>query len=160
MNILRDLFQQTPDMIYRVGSTGNPLAFEVSFWTMAFCKDFMDAWRREGTGGLLSGLVLTLFGRQHVQLMVRMYNPFVQQEHVMCYLKEKCDDVRGGTKILDGDGFWTCKTRFLVRLREDLRLLGGVVHLGYRAGKGLPLLRGAANGVQKVRGLWTLERRM
>ena len=43
VNILRDLFQQTPDMVYGVGSTGNPLAFEVSFWTMELCKDFMEA---------------------------------------------------------------------------------------------------------------------
>ena len=86
--------------------------------------------------GLLSGLVLTpLFRREYVPLIVRMYNPFIEQEHILFYLLSMS---REGQKCWIEAGFWTCKTRYLVRLREDLRL---------RARQGLSFLPRTANGV-------------
>lgn len=121
LKILRELLGQTPEEVIAVGSTGNPLAYEVSFRNQELCGRFLERWRTEKVGGKLPGLVLTpLIKRDFVPLVVRVYNPFWEQAHVDWFLRTRCEDVREGTKILDEGGFWTCKYRYTVLLKEDL----------------------------------------
>lgn len=98
LRILKGIFDLSPNTVIAVQDTGDPLAFEVSFFEMRSCLDFLEQWRLKEGEDMLRGLrVIPCFQRGFVPLIVRMFNPFVPNEDVELFLARRCEAVRGGT---------------------------------------------------------------
>lgn len=125
--ILKETFKLTPEEVISVQDTGSTLAFDVSFFEIRVCLGFMEEWkRRRLEEPVLESLRLRpLFEQGFLPLILRMYNPFVGDQEALAYLAHQVEEVRGGTRLYDEEGFWTLRRRFAVKLKRDLKVPGG-----------------------------------
>ncbi|MBN3312091.1 ZCHC3 protein, partial [Atractosteus spatula] len=57
-----------------------------------------------------------------------MFNPYVPEGDIVCYLKRFVDIQGVGEKLMDRKGYWTGKRRYRVRLRPDGQAPDGLLH--------------------------------
>lgn len=82
--VLKRVFSLSPAAVFVVQDTGDARAFDVSFFNLRGCLDFLEAWRREVKNPVLEALrIRPLFQQdQYVPLVVWVFNPFVQDADV------------------------------------------------------------------------------
>lgn len=130
VKILRELFQLTAATVMAVQDTGDPLAYEITFQDISAYRKFAEDWRLKTDNELLKSLKMTpLCQRGYLPVVVRLYNAFIPDADVQLYLERHAEAVRGGTWLYDEGGFWTVKRRYAVKLKEDPRHPGSVIHL-------------------------------
>ncbi|KAJ8358977.1 hypothetical protein SKAU_G00155020 [Synaphobranchus kaupii] len=52
-------------------------------------------------------------------LTIHMYNPFVKEADILCFLARYCVDIKEGMKLRNQYGVWNGKRRYNVRFRQD-----------------------------------------
>uniref|UniRef100_W5MP33 CCHC-type domain-containing protein n=1 Tax=Lepisosteus oculatus TaxID=7918 RepID=W5MP33_LEPOC len=61
-------------------------------------------------------------------LTVAMFNLYVPEEDIICYLKHFVDIQGVGEKIMDKKRYWTGQRRYRVRFRADVKAPDGLLH--------------------------------
>uniref|UniRef100_W5NLC3 CCHC-type domain-containing protein n=1 Tax=Lepisosteus oculatus TaxID=7918 RepID=W5NLC3_LEPOC len=59
---------------------------------------------------------------------VHMFNPHVPEADISIFLKRFLDIQGEGKKVLDEEGIWNFKRRYMARFRPSKTSLGGVLH--------------------------------
>ncbi|MBN3323625.1 ZCHC3 protein, partial [Atractosteus spatula] len=61
-------------------------------------------------------------------LTVTMFNPYVPEEDIVCFLKRFVDIQGIGVKLIDRKNYWTGRRRYRVRFRADGSSPDGLLH--------------------------------
>ncbi|KAL2080684.1 hypothetical protein ACEWY4_024477 [Coilia grayii] len=129
VSVLRELFSLDPEEIFCFQDFSSAGFADVTFRDLRVCQRFVAAWEEKKGNHLLGGLVLRPLHHQDVvQLVLHMYNPYVQDADVEAFLARHVVFVKGGTRLKDNFGIWTGKRRYVVRLRPDPARLGEFIH--------------------------------
>ncbi len=102
---------------------------DLTFFQLRDCSLFFETWGKKKDHQRLKGLQLyPAFAQDFLPLIIHLYNPFVEDGDVLPFLARYCETVKGGERLKDRFGIWTGKLRYLVKLRADPGLPGGLVH--------------------------------
>lgn len=102
---------------------------DVTFYDLKTCLRVAEAWQRQKDHQLLTGLCLhPLYVQDHLPLVVHMYSPHVPEGDIGTFLARHFQTVKGGTRILDEEGTWTGKRRYVVTLRPKPGCPGEFIH--------------------------------
>lgn len=127
--ILLGLFEVDQDSVYCLQDVPSRGLFDLTFVSESDCFNFYNRFFQLKSNALLNGVtVWLLYSRPLRPLVVHIYNPFVEEDDVLCFLARYCSDIREGTKVRNKFGFWTGKRRFMVRFRADPISPGGYRH--------------------------------
>ncbi|XP_055772038.1 uncharacterized protein LOC129848980 [Salvelinus fontinalis] len=103
------LQQNTPEKFY-----------DVSFYTITRLEEVRGLFRANATAPALSAFQVESLCRHNMRVLtVHMFNPWVTEETLVCYLSRYVTILPGVRDIKDALGIWTGKRQFRVLLKED-----------------------------------------
>lgn len=126
--ILFDALQIQPEEIYCLQQSITNKYYDVTLTT----KDTAEEARRKAhltsNEELKRYMVTPLYRSDYSILTVHMYNPWVSEETIRCFLGRHVKVLPGVRIIKDGLGLWTGKRQFRVKMEEDPNSEDGYRH--------------------------------
>lgn len=129
IELLREVFGLSASLIFCFQDFSTSGFMDLTFFQLRDCVAFFEAWDKKKDHQKLRGLHLhPAFAQDFLPLTIHLYNPFVEDGDVLTFLARYCETVRGGERLKDRFGIWTGRRRYLVKLRADPTVQGGLVH--------------------------------
>lgn len=127
VDVLIDTFNLTVSQILCLQDFPGQGIYDVTFLSTEVCWNvFEKAKEKEGTGVLKGIGVIPLFMEEDKMIIVHMYSPFSDVLKVRAFLKNYCEELKGGEKVLNKYKIWTGKYRFFGKFKLDKSCVGGV----------------------------------
>ena len=127
--ILKELFAVDPESVFCLQDVPSRGLFDLTFISEMDCLNFYDHFKDVKSHDLLRGVTIwLLYSRPLRPLVIHLYNPFVLETDILCFLHRYCSEVKEGTKVRNKYGFWTGKRRFMVKFKTDPLSAGGYQH--------------------------------
>uniref|UniRef100_W5NM69 CCHC-type domain-containing protein n=1 Tax=Lepisosteus oculatus TaxID=7918 RepID=W5NM69_LEPOC len=118
-----------PEDVFCIQDFPGKKCFDVSLVSEGLVRGVWDIVnRKKGEKPFVDYYVEPLFARELKTLTVAMFNPYVPEEDIVCFLKRFVDIQGMGVKVLDKKGYWTGKRRFKVRFRPNGSAPDGLLH--------------------------------
>uniref|UniRef100_W5LVV2 CCHC-type domain-containing protein n=1 Tax=Lepisosteus oculatus TaxID=7918 RepID=W5LVV2_LEPOC len=116
--VISNALHLEPEHVYCIQGFLGKKCFDVSIILENLVRGVWEvANRRKDEKPFVDYYVEPLFARELRTLTVAMFNSYVPEEDIVCFLK-RFVDIRGiGVKVIDKRGFWTGKRRFKVRFK-------------------------------------------
>lgn len=94
--------------------------YDVSFHSEDVCLRADEVYRGKCETGIWEDVELEpLFDAEKRDVVVHLYNPFLEQEVVRIYLSKFCTEIDGGVKIRNQYGMYRSKIKFKVKFSTD-----------------------------------------
>lgn len=126
--ILFDALNIQPEEVYCLQQSTANKYYDVTLTTKDRAEDVRRNANITTNEDLKRYAVTPLYRCDYRILTVHMYNPWVSEETIRCFLGRHVKVLPGVRIIKDGLGIWTGKRQFCIKLEEDLNSKDGFRH--------------------------------
>lgn len=119
-NYLLESLELTVSDIYALQDFPATGTYDVSFHSEDVCLRAYEVYRGKSETGIWEDVELEpLFDAEKRDVVVHLYNPFLEQVVVRIYLSKFCTEIDGGIKIRNAYGMYRSKIKFKVKFSMD-----------------------------------------